>query len=199
MEPALLLFRQTGRPERLDDAVRNVELRTRKRWDLSLPAQTRTHVIVQTRRPRQLVGTPVEVSNLIEERLELTIVESHAHQGTKRDGQLRGPNPKRSFEGLSAPSPGGYAQFRSVDALRSNGEIMGTNTTALIRAWSMDGAERDASGDFGSALDLNAALSKRDPEEIQTEVESAPERPPLLLKGADDDDWRPLVRSVDTD
>lgn len=75
---------------------------------------------------------------------------------------------------------------------------MGTNTTALIHAWSMDGERHDPSVRFESALDIHAALSQRDPDE--TELDSVPpERPPLLLKGADDEDWRPLLRAVDAD
>ena len=65
-----------------------------------------------------------------------------------------------------------------------------TNTTALIGAWSMDGAQGDLDG-FRSVLDINALVAERSatPDEAPAPV---PERPPLLMKPAGEDDWRPL-------
>ena len=62
------------------------------------------------------------------------------------------------------------------------------NTTALIGAWSMDGA-LELEGSFLSAVDINAMVSERSvPEESVT----PPERTPLLMKSAGEDDWQPL-------
>lgn len=65
-----------------------------------------------------------------------------------------------------------------------------TNTTSLIGAWSMDGAHGDL-GDFHSVLDINALVAER-----SADPDGAPappsERPPLLMKPAGEDDWRPL-------
>ena len=63
----------------------------------------------------------------------------------------------------------------------------GMNTTRLIKHWSMSGARRDVVGRVRSTDDIRAILlggasTKRPP---------APSE--LLLKGTDEDDWRPLV------
>ena len=63
----------------------------------------------------------------------------------------------------------------------------GMNTTKLIRYWSMSGAGRDLTDRFGSAGGLDAASSAPSPDE------RAPERAPLLMRTADDEDWTPLV------
>lgn len=65
-----------------------------------------------------------------------------------------------------------------------------TNTTSLIGAWSMDGAHGDLGG-FHSVLDINALVAERS---ADTDGAPAPpsERPPLLMKPAGEDDWRPL-------
>jgi hypothetical protein len=64
------------------------------------------------------------------------------------------------------------------------------NTTALIGAWSMDGAHGDLDGRFHSVVDIHAVVAERSAEP----ADSAPptERSPLLLKLAGDDDWLPL-------
>jgi hypothetical protein len=69
------------------------------------------------------------------------------------------------------------------------------NTTDLIGQWSMDGAGGDVDDSFGSLVDINARLSER---EQEAHVEPAPMPAPLLLKSADDDDWRPLLGAVST-
>ena len=65
-----------------------------------------------------------------------------------------------------------------------------TNTTSLIGAWSMDGAHGDLDG-FHSVLDIHALVAERSaaPDEAPA---PPPERPPLLMKPAGEDDWRPL-------
>jgi len=52
----------------------------------------------------------------------------------------------------------------------------------------MDG-DGDLAG-FRSALDIHALVAQRDAAAVEVVV--APERPPLLLKSADEDDWEPL-------
>jgi hypothetical protein len=66
-----------------------------------------------------------------------------------------------------------------------------SNTTALIGAWSMDGARDDLDGRFRSPLDILAIVSARR-DEPADEV-APPTRPPLLLKPAGEDDWLPLL------
>ena len=61
-----------------------------------------------------------------------------------------------------------------------------TNTTALIGAWSMDGARGDLDG-FQSVLDINALVAERDA--ADDAPAPPPERPPLLMKSAGEDDW----------
>lgn len=61
------------------------------------------------------------------------------------------------------------------------------NTTALIGAWSMDGAHGDLDG-FRPAPDIVALVAERDAVEIEEAL--PPERPPLLFKTADEDDWQ---------
>ena len=63
------------------------------------------------------------------------------------------------------------------------------NTTALIGAWSMDGAHGDLAG-FRSALDIHALVAERDAAAAEEVLPL--ERPPLLLKRADEEDWEPL-------
>ena len=65
-----------------------------------------------------------------------------------------------------------------------------TNTTSLIGAWSMDGAHGDLDG-FQSVVDIHALVAERSaaPDEAPA---PPPERPPLLMKPAGEDDWRPL-------
>ena len=69
------------------------------------------------------------------------------------------------------------------------------NTTDLIREWSMDGASRDVDDSFAGFVDITAHLAER---EQEPEIEPAAIPAPLLLKSADDDDWRPLVGAVST-
>ena len=65
-----------------------------------------------------------------------------------------------------------------------------TNTTSLIAAWSMDGAHGELDG-FRSVLDINALVAERSvaPDEAPAPLS---ELPPLLMKPAGEDDWRPL-------
>lgn len=63
-----------------------------------------------------------------------------------------------------------------------------TNTLALIREWSMDGADGDLSARFASPVDIHALVSERNEERGSEVPPSAP--PPLLLKRAGDDDWQ---------
>ena len=67
-----------------------------------------------------------------------------------------------------------------------------TNTLALIREWSMDGADGDLDGCFASPVDIHALVSERSEDSGSEVLPSAP--PPLLLKRAGDDDWQ-LVES----
>jgi hypothetical protein len=64
------------------------------------------------------------------------------------------------------------------------------NTTALIGAWTMSGAHGDFDGHFRPVLDINAIVEERGAEPVDEVV--PPERPPLLMKPAGEDDWRPL-------
>lgn len=63
-----------------------------------------------------------------------------------------------------------------------------TNTLALIREWSMDGAGGDLDGRFASPVDIHAMVSER--EEGQNGEVAPPTPPPLLLKRAGEDDWQ---------
>jgi len=65
-----------------------------------------------------------------------------------------------------------------------------TNTTALIGAWSMDGAQGDLDG-FRSVLDINALVAQRGAAHYEAPAPPS-ELPPLLMKPAGEDDWRPL-------
>ena len=64
---------------------------------------------------------------------------------------------------------------------------MHSNTTALIGAWTMDGAHDDLGGRFHSAVDIHAAVSelRAKPKVERTALEAAP----LLVKSAGDEDW----------
>ena len=66
-----------------------------------------------------------------------------------------------------------------------------TNMLALIREWSMDGARGDLESRFGSVVDIHAIVAERS-EKTAVEV-PPPEPPPLLMKPAGEDDWRPLL------
>ena len=67
-----------------------------------------------------------------------------------------------------------------------------THTLALIGRWSMEGARDDLDGRFGSPLDIHAIVAERSEEEPISEV-PPPVPPPLLMKPAGEDDWRPLL------
>lgn len=63
--------------------------------------------------------------------------------------------------------------------------------TELVKQWSMSGAGRDIDGRFRSTDDIRAILGGGS--------EPAPTPPtaaPVLLKAAEDDDWRPLQLAV---
>lgn len=66
-----------------------------------------------------------------------------------------------------------------------------TNTTALIGAWSMDGARGDLETHFGWPVDINAAVSARSGE-LDSETRQAAAPLPLLVKAAGDSDWARL-------
>ena len=66
------------------------------------------------------------------------------------------------------------------------------NTTALIAAWSMDGARSDLDGRFGSPVDIHAVVAERDRQERAAEPVPPSESPPLLVKAADAADWKLL-------
>ena len=72
--------------------------------------------------------------------------------------------------------------------------IMETNTLVLIHRWSMDGARGDLDGHFASPLDIHAIVAERNEEPVDEVAPDGP--PPLLLKGAGEDDWRPLLVGV---
>ena len=69
-----------------------------------------------------------------------------------------------------------------------------TNTLVLIHRWSMDGARGDFDGHFASPLDIHAIVAERNEEPVDEVAPDGP--PPLLLKGAGEDDWRPLLVGV---
>jgi hypothetical protein len=69
-----------------------------------------------------------------------------------------------------------------------------TNTLVLIHRWSMDGARGDLDGHFASPLDIHAIVAERNEEPVNEVAPHVP--PPLLLKAADEDDWRPLLVGV---
>jgi hypothetical protein len=61
------------------------------------------------------------------------------------------------------------------------------NTTTLIGQWSMDGARRDLAGRFRSVDDIRGILLG---EKSQPAAGAAA---PLLMKRADEENWRPLL------
>jgi hypothetical protein len=69
-----------------------------------------------------------------------------------------------------------------------------TNTLVLIHQWSMDGARGDLNGHFASPVDIHAIVAERNEERVNEVAPHVP--PPLLLKGAGEDDWRPLLVGV---
>ena len=69
-----------------------------------------------------------------------------------------------------------------------------TNTLALIHQWSMDGARGDLEGRFGSSVDILAIVAERGGDPSSDVPPPAPS--PVLMKPADEDDWRPLYVGV---
>ena len=65
------------------------------------------------------------------------------------------------------------------------------NTLTLIRKWSMDGAPGAPDGRFGSPPDVHAAVAVR--EEEPTSAVPPAALPPVMMKPADEDEWRPLL------
>ena len=63
----------------------------------------------------------------------------------------------------------------------------GMNTTRLIKHWSMGGARRDLEGRFRSTDDIRSVMFRA------LGSQPSPVRSELLMKGTDEDDWRPLV------
>jgi hypothetical protein len=68
-----------------------------------------------------------------------------------------------------------------------------TNTLVLIHEWSMDGARGDLDGRFGSPVDIHAVVAERRDEPAEG---SPPAPPPLMLKPAGEDEWRPFLVGV---
>jgi hypothetical protein len=66
-----------------------------------------------------------------------------------------------------------------------------TNTLALIRKWSMEGAREDFEGRFGSPVDIHALVGVRTEE--RADHAPLPAQAPVLMKPAGEDDWRPLL------
>jgi hypothetical protein len=65
------------------------------------------------------------------------------------------------------------------------------NTLALIREWSMDGADADLNGRFGSPVDIHALVAEYG-ESAGSEARP-PEPSSVLMKPAGEDDWTPLL------
>lgn len=59
----------------------------------------------------------------------------------------------------------------------------------------MDGAGGDLYGRFGSPVDIHAIVAERGEQEPGSEV-PPPARSQVLMKPADEDDWRPLFVGV---
>ena len=70
-----------------------------------------------------------------------------------------------------------------------------TNTLALIGKWSIDGTRGDLDGRFGSPLDIHAIVAERGEEAAGSQI-PPPAQPPVLMKSAGEDDWRPLLVTV---
>lgn len=69
------------------------------------------------------------------------------------------------------------------------GGTLGSNTTELIRHWSMQGAAADLGGRFHSGTDALA---------ISGDASTpAPTPSPLRVRGSDEEEWRPLLAARD--
>ena len=71
-----------------------------------------------------------------------------------------------------------------------------TNTTALIDAWSMDGARTDLETHFGSPVDIIAAVAARGDDAGSESRPRSGAPSPLLVKAAGDSDWAQLPVGV---
>ena len=69
------------------------------------------------------------------------------------------------------------------------GGTLGSNTTELIRHWSMQGAAADLGGRFHSAADALAIAGDGS--------EPAPTPSPLRVRGSDEEEWTPLLAARD--
>ena len=69
-----------------------------------------------------------------------------------------------------------------------------TNTLVLIHRWSMAGARSDLGGHFGSPVDINAAVAELN--EVPVGDVPEPASAHVMMKPADEDDWRPLLVGV---
>jgi hypothetical protein len=70
-----------------------------------------------------------------------------------------------------------------------------TNTVALIREWSMDGADGDLDGRFGWPVDIHALVAERG-ERPDGDEALPPEPSSVLMKPAGEDDWRELPAGI---
>jgi hypothetical protein len=61
------------------------------------------------------------------------------------------------------------------------------NTTKLIAEWTMSGARRDVYGRFRATADIGALIAVNQPTSEPTAAASS-----FLIKGANEDSWRPL-------
>jgi hypothetical protein len=61
------------------------------------------------------------------------------------------------------------------------------NTTKLIAQWTMSGARRHVDGRFRATDDIGAVIADNQPTPEPTAAASS-----FLIKGADEDSWRPL-------
>ena len=69
------------------------------------------------------------------------------------------------------------------------GGTLGSNTTALIRHWSMQGAAADLGGRFHSGTDALA---------ISGDASTPAPAPSLLrVRGSDEEEWTPLLAAAD--
>jgi hypothetical protein len=79
-------------------------------------------------------------------------------------------------------------ELKSKGGRRQSGARWGMDTLSLIRQWTMHGARRDLTGRFRPTDDIHAII-------FGAEEKKPALARPLLMKRADEDDWRPLHSS----